>query len=126
MKSSLGREIRATARLAGPLIGGQLTMVGMNTIDTVMAGRLDAAALGSVAVGSSVWASIMLFSTGVLMVLAPSIAQAEGAGESGRVAPLTRQTFWVSLGLAALGVLIGVAAVIAMVSINLIAPVIDF
>jgi MATE family multidrug resistance protein len=100
------RELAATARLAGPLIGGQLTMVGMSTIDTVMAGRLDAVALGAVAVGSSVWASIMLFSTGVLMILAPSIAQAEGAGEPGRVAPLTRQTIWVSLGLAILGILI--------------------
>ena len=76
LKGSFGRELAATARLAGPLIGGQLTMVGMNTIDTVMAGRLDAVALGAVAVGSSVWASIMLFSTGVLMVLAPAIALA--------------------------------------------------
>ena len=106
MRGSFGREIAATARLAGPLVGGQLTMVGMNTIDTVMAGRLDATALGSVAVGSSVWASIMLFSTGVLLVLAPSIAQAEGAGEHGRVAPLTRQTLWVSLGLAVLGMVV--------------------
>ncbi|MFQ5350043.1 MAG: MATE family efflux transporter, partial [Thermoanaerobaculia bacterium] len=106
LRGSFGREIAATARLAGPLIGGQLTMVGMNTIDTVMAGRLDATALGAVAVGSSVWASIMLFSTGVMMILAPSIAQAEGAGEHGRVAPLTRQTFWVSLGLAVLAVVI--------------------
>lgn len=104
--SSFSRELAATARLAGPLIGGQLTMVGMTTIDTVMAGRLDAVALGAVAVGSSVWASIMLFATGVLMVLAPSIAQAEGAGESHRVAPLTRQTFWVALVLAALAVLV--------------------
>ena len=99
-----GREIAATARLAGPLIGGQLTMVGMNTVDTVMAGRLDAEALGGVALGSSVWASIMLFSTGVLMILAPSIAQAEGAGETGRVAPLTRQTLWVGLGLTVLAI----------------------
>ena len=105
-KGSFGRELAATARLAGPLIGGQLTMVGMNTIDTVMAGRLDAVALGAVAVGSSVWASIMLFATGVLMVLAPSVAQAEGAGEPQRVAPLTRQTFWVALGLAAVGMLV--------------------
>ncbi len=94
------REIAATARLAGPVVGGQLTLVGMNFADTVMAGRLDAAALAAVAVGSSVWASIMLFITGVLMILAPSVAQCEGAGERERVAPLARQTFWVSQGLA--------------------------
>jgi MATE family multidrug resistance protein len=103
-RGGFGREIAATAKLAGPLIGGQLTMVGMNTIDTVMAGRLDAEALGGVALGSSVWASVMLFATGVLMVLAPSIAQVEGAGEGRRVAPLTRQTLWVALGLAVLSV----------------------
>ncbi len=104
-RSLFGREVVATARLAGPLIGGQITLVGMNFTDTVMAGRLDAAALAAVAVGSSVWASIMLFITGVLMVLAPSVAQTEGAGRRERVAPLTRQTFWVSLGLAVLGIL---------------------
>ena len=106
MKGSFGREVAATARLAGPLIGGQLTLVGMSFTDTVMAGRLDAAALAAVAVGSSVWASIMLFTTGVLMVLAPSVAQAEGAGERDRVAPLTRQTFWVSQALAVVGILV--------------------
>ena len=106
LKHGFRRELALTARLAGPLIGGQLTMVGMNFTDTVMAGRLDAGALAAVAVGSSVWASIMLFSNGVLMILAPSVAQVEGAGERWRVAPLTRQTFWLSQGLAVLAILV--------------------
>ncbi len=103
--SPVARELAATARLAGPVVGGQLTLVGMSFTDTVMAGRLDAAALAAVAVGASVWASIGLFITGVLMILAPSVAQCEGAGERHRVAPLARQTFWVALGLAAAGIL---------------------
>ncbi len=102
--SPVARELAATARLAGPVVGGQLTLVGMSFTDTVMAGRLDAAALAAVAVGASVWASIMLFITGVLMILAPSVAQCEGAGERHRVAPLARQTFWVSQALAVAGV----------------------
>ncbi len=104
-KTPFGREIAATARLAGPVVGGQLTLVGMSFTDTVMAGRLDAGALAAVAVGASVWASIMFFIAGVLMILAPSVAQCEGAGERGRVAPLARQTFWVSQGLAVAGIL---------------------
>ena len=102
-RGSFRREAATTARLAAPIIGGQLTLVGMNFTDTVMAGRLDATALGSVAVGSSVWASIMLFITGVLMVLAPTVAQAEGGGRRDRVAALTRQTLWVGMALALLG-----------------------
>jgi MATE family multidrug resistance protein len=98
------REIAATARLAGPIVGGQLAMTGLAFIDTVMAGRLSARDLAAVAVGGSVWSAIGLFFLGVLMALPPSVAHLAGGGRERRVGPLARQGLWLSLGLAAVAI----------------------
>ncbi len=97
-------EIGATARLAGPIVGGQLAMTGLSFIDTVMAGRLSARDLAAVAVGGSVWSATGLFFLGVLMALPPSVAMLAGGGRERRVGPLARQGLWLSLGLAAVAV----------------------
>lgn len=94
------REAGALLALAGPLIAGQLATVAMSFVDTVMAGRLSAEALAAVAVGGSVWATLVLFSMGVLMALPPIIAQHVGAGRGDLIAPMTRQAFWVGQALA--------------------------
>jgi MATE family multidrug resistance protein len=106
--ASLRSEASTTMRLAGPLIGGQLALVGMNFVDTVMAGGFNAEALAAVAIGSSVWAPIMLLVTGVLMAAPPTIAQYHGAGSLDRVAPYIRKIFWLSLGLAFMAMSIAV------------------
>lgn len=95
------REAAATARLAGPIIGGQLAMTGLAFIDTVMAGKLSAADLAAVAIGGSFWSATGLFFLGVLMAMPPSVAQLAGGGRLRRTAPLLRQGLWLSFGLAA-------------------------
>ena len=109
-------EAGATMKLAGPLIGGQLALIGMNFVDTVMAGSLNAEALAAVAIGSSVWSPIMLLVTGVLMAAPPTIAQYHGAGKLEEVAPYVRQVLWLSLCL-------GVAAILAAVNLK---PLLEF
>lgn len=104
MPSPFRTEVLATARLAGPLVGGQIAMMGLNFIDTVMAGRLSAEALAAVAVGSSVWASISIFLMGTLMALPPAVARHDGAGQRKRLTPLVVQSLWLSLLLSALGI----------------------
>jgi MATE family multidrug resistance protein len=102
------REAWATLRLAGPLIGGQLAYVGMNVIDTIMAGKLDPRTLAAVALGSSAWSSLHLFMLGVLLSLPPFISEYDGAGTAearARIAPLVRQGVWLAVALAALVVL---------------------
>jgi MATE family multidrug resistance protein len=98
---SLRRETAATLRLAGPLIGGQLAGMGLSVTDTVMAGRLDAATLASVAVGASAWTSVNLFLIGVLLAVPPSVSQLVGADQRSEVGPFARQALWLALGLAA-------------------------
>lgn len=92
-------EIAATARLAAPLVGGQVASVGLNFIDTLMAGRLGPAELAAVAVGASVWSSVGLAIMGVLMALPPSVAQMVGGDRREGIAPLARQAIWLALGL---------------------------
>jgi MATE family multidrug resistance protein len=102
--AAVRREAAATARLAAPLVGGQLAGVGLHFIDTVMAGQLDARALAAVAVGASVWSSVNVFCLGVLLAIPPAVARLDGAGDRPAVAPFARQAFWVSLGLSALAI----------------------
>ena len=101
-------EVAATASLAAPLVGGQVAHVGLNFIDTLMAGRIGPAELAAVALGSSVWSAVGLFTMGVLMAVPPSVAQLVGGDRRERIAPLIRQAFWMALGLSV--VTIAVAA----------------
>src|SRR5882672_611306 len=74
--ASLGAPVAAT-QLAGMLIG---------FVDTAMVGRVSVEALGAVAL-ANVWIyGTMEFAAGVVMGLAPIVAQAHGAGDGERAA----------------------------------------
>jgi MATE family multidrug resistance protein len=93
------RELRETFVLATPLILGQLSSIGMNVIDTLLAGHLDARTLAAVAVGTSVWSLAIVAAIGVMLALPPSVAQLAGARRRERIGPLFRQALWLALGL---------------------------
>ena len=93
---------RRTLWLALPLIAGNLSGVGMNFVDTVMAGRLGAVALGAVAIGGAVWSAVFLFVLGTLLSIQPEVSRLNGAGRNAAVGSLARQGLWLGLGLAAL------------------------
>ncbi|MEO8011954.1 MAG: MATE family efflux transporter [Dokdonella sp.] len=100
------REFGATVRLAAPLVLGQLSAIGMNVIDTVLAGHLDGHTLGAVAIGTNVWVLAIVIIIGVMMSLQPSVAQLHGAGRDHEIGPLFRQALWLALPL---GITLGVA-----------------
>lgn len=100
----LAHELQETLRLAVPLVFGQLSAIGMNVIDALLAGHLDAHTLGAVALGTSVWSLAIVAAIGVMMALPPSIAQLNGAGRRDAIGPLFRQALWLAL---ALGLLLG-------------------
>ena len=95
----LARELREMLRLALPLVFGQLSAIGMNVIDAVLAGHLDAHTLGAVAVGTSVWTLAIVSVIGVMLALPPSIAQLNGAQRREEIGPLFRQALWLALAL---------------------------
>lgn len=51
-RARLKRELRATALLSAPLVVGQLSSMGMNVIDTVLAGRHGTETLAAIGVGA--------------------------------------------------------------------------
>ncbi|HEY7873206.1 MAG TPA: MATE family efflux transporter [Rudaea sp.] len=95
----LRREFRDTLTLAAPLVLGQLSAVGMNVVDTVLAGHYDAATLAAVAVGTSIWTLAIVAAIGVMLAVPPSVAQLAGAGEELRIGALLRQALWLAAGL---------------------------
>jgi MATE family multidrug resistance protein len=102
----LARELKEMLRLALPLVFGQLSAIGMNVIDAMLGGHLDAHTLGAVAVGTSVWSLALVIVIGVMLALPPSIAQLNGAGRRREIGPLFRQALWLAV---ALGVLLLIA-----------------
>lgn len=101
------RELRATIRLAVPLIGGELCLVAGNVVDVVLAGHLGPGVLGAVAVGTSIWSFALVALSGLMMALPPSVAALDGAGRRDDSA----QVFWHALVLAVAAGLLGFAFV---------------
>lgn len=86
--STLRAELRANLALALPLLAAQLLFVSMGTVDTIVAGRLGAAPLAAVAVGSNLWFMLFVLFLGLFMAVSPIVAHRLGArhpaAESGR------------------------------------------
>ncbi len=90
-RARYARETRVTVKLALPLIAGQLSSIGMNAVDVVLAGHYNAHTLAAVAVGANIWLLALVAAIGVMMALPPSVAHLDGAGTRGEIGPLFRQ-----------------------------------
>ncbi len=64
----------------------QVGMMLLGVCDTMMVGRISPAALAGVALGNLFSFALLVFGTGVIMVLDPLVSQAHGAGERDRIA----------------------------------------
>ena len=91
-------ETGITLRLALPLIVGQLSAVGMSLVDAMLAGHFGAHTLAAVAIGASLWSLSVSVAVGLMLALPASVAQLDGAGLRGQVAPLFQQAVWMALG----------------------------
>ncbi len=84
--SPLSSEIRKMASLGAPVAATQLAGMMIGFVDTAMVGRVSVEALGAVAL-ANVWIyGTMEFAAGVVMGLAPIVAQAHGARDGERAA----------------------------------------
>ena len=96
------QEALALIRLALPLMAGQLSGIGVELVNTVLAGHLGPRVLGATAVGGNVFVLAMIAVSGVMMALPPSVAQIDGAGRRREIGPLFRQAVYLALGLGVL------------------------
>ena len=91
------REFRDTLVLAAPLVLGQLSAIGMNLVDGLLAGHFNTQTMAAVAIGTSVWTLAIVAAIGVMLALPPSVAQLAGAGAQDKIGALFRQALWLAL-----------------------------
>ncbi|WP_372016720.1 MATE family efflux transporter [Pseudoxanthomonas sp. 10H] len=94
-----GRELRATATLALPLVLGHVSTGLISFVDNVIAGHHGTRTLASVTVGTALLWLPMMVPIGTLIALTASVSQLDGAGRRHEIAPLFRQALWLGLGL---------------------------
>jgi MATE family multidrug resistance protein len=104
--SSLPGITRSIVRLAWPVLVAQLAVIATGVLDTIMAGRYSAVDLAAVGIGASVYFSVFIGLLGVVHALSPIAGQLFGGKHYERIGEETRQTAWVAVGLALLGVLL--------------------
>lgn len=77
----LRTEVPPMLALAWPVVLSELAWMGMDLVDTVMVGRLGAAALGAVGLGGILFFVACIFAFGLLLGLDTLVSQAFGAGD---------------------------------------------
>ncbi len=99
-----GVGTRELFRLAWPILVAQLAIIGLATIDAIMAGRLSANDLAGVALGGSVYASIFLGFMGVQQALTPIAGHHFGAGQYREIGADRAQALWLAVFMTLIGV----------------------
>jgi MATE family multidrug resistance protein len=95
-------HFRATLTLGVPLIGAQLAQLGIHTTDVVILGRLGAAHLAAIVLGSQFFFTLFILGSGFANAVMPMVAQAYGRGDTVSVRRSVRMGMWVVLIYAAL------------------------
>ncbi len=90
---------RDLLRLALPITTVQVGMMAMGVVDTAMVGRVGAADLAAVALGSMYFFLVSIFGLGVLMALDPVVSQGAGAQDDEAVARGVQRGLLLALGL---------------------------
>ncbi|HWX11238.1 MAG TPA: MATE family efflux transporter [Trinickia sp.] len=96
-------DMRRIAGLAWPVLIGQLAIIAFGVIDTVMVGRYSAVDLAALGLGSSVYVSVYVGLTGVVLALQPIAGQLFGARRQLEIGEEVRQALWLAAALAILG-----------------------
>ncbi|HVK50229.1 MAG TPA: MATE family efflux transporter [Pseudoxanthomonas sp.] len=99
---AFGDEVRASAKLALPLVLGHVSTGLIGFVDNVIAGHHGTATLASVTVGTALLWLPMMVPIGTLISLTASVSELDGAKRRDEIAPLFRQALWLALGLGAL------------------------
>jgi MATE family multidrug resistance protein len=93
-------ELRATFRLALPMVIAQVGLMAMGTVDTLMVGHVSGNVLAAVALGNIYFFNVSIFGTGTLMALDPLVSQAVGAGDERSIARAVQRGAILGLGIA--------------------------
>jgi MATE family multidrug resistance protein len=98
--TNLRREFRPMLRMALPLALAELGWMAMGVVDTIMAGRLGAAAIGAGSLGGNLFYPIAIFGTGMLAGMDTLVSQSFGAGDARDCRRTLVNGVWLAGGLA--------------------------
>lgn len=90
-KSLILTEAKACLRLAIPLAAAQLAQAGTNFADTVMMGLLGSKIIAGGGLGSVIYSTLVLITTGIVSSTGILTAVAFGKGEKDRIRRITNQ-----------------------------------
>ena len=90
-------EVGATLSLAGPMIMTMVAIIVMETVDTLMIGRLGEVALASAALAVQSLLLFLLFGLGLLSMVSSLVSQAVATGDGRSVRRSARQGLWAGL-----------------------------
>ncbi|NNE70470.1 MAG: MATE family efflux transporter [Rhodothermales bacterium] len=93
-------EVAATLILATPIVATQVAHISLSFVDTIMVGRLGPESLAGIALGNTVFFTLIVMAMGIVMAVGPMVSQAFGAGEQDPIGRSVRQGLWLSLCLA--------------------------
>ena len=96
MFDRISLELRRLSWLAIPMILTMLSQMGMGVADTIMAGHVSAADLAGVSLGGAVFWPALLFLSGIIMSLTPTVSQLHGAGKESEAGEVVRQALWIA------------------------------
>lgn len=107
LSTTLCQEIKPLLLLMFPILLTQFSQTGMGLIDTIMAGRLSAQDLASIAVAVGLWIPIMLLFSGIIFATTPLVAKAIGEKNTDDVVKITQHALILALflGIIAGGIL---------------------
>src|SRR5260370_24499793 len=98
-------EIRPMLRLAAPLALAEPGWMAMGFVDTVMAGRLGAAAIGAGSLGGMLFFPIAVCGTGMLLGMDTLVSQSFGAKDHAACRRTLIQGLWIAVGVAPIAAL---------------------
>lgn len=91
------KELKATLKLAYPVIIGQLGHMMMGVVDSVMVGKIGAAPLAASAIAHGLFTVFMIMGVGLSMAITPLTAMAMGAKKHSECGIVFRQGLLVNI-----------------------------
>jgi MATE family multidrug resistance protein len=120
MTGGIRKELRPMLRLAAPLAIAELGWMVMGFVDTVMAGRLGAAAIGAGSLGTTLFWPIVISGSGLLYGMDTEVAQSFGARDEAACRRTLIHGLWLALAVSpiAIAVLAGLLPLLRALHTN--------
>ncbi len=94
---SIKEHVKSTLVLAYPVVIGQLGMIMMGVVDSMMVGELGATPLAAASVSNSIFILILVIGLGLSMAISPLVAIAVGSKKYSECGVLFRQSLIVDM-----------------------------